>query len=111
MASQIELDIQRHASRYLDGSIQLYELEDFLLPALWDLAESEDEAARELAGSINNLIAETSRGDRTLESLREGLEAVCPSVLGPVEIVFGKPPQVQARSANQYSFWKLAASA
>ena len=70
MASELELEIQQHLSRYLDGVLQRLELEDWLIPTLWDLAESDDEAARELAGHIHNLIAETSSGHRSPKSLQ-----------------------------------------
>jgi hypothetical protein len=75
MASELELEIQQHLSQYLKDAA-LHEFEDWFVPVLWDLADSQDEGARELAGSISNLIAEYSRGDRTLESLREGLARV-----------------------------------
>ncbi|SPF43407.1 hypothetical protein SBA4_3030025 [Candidatus Sulfopaludibacter sp. SbA4] len=68
-----ELEIQRRLSQYLRGEKQLHEFEDWFVPVMWDLAESEDEPARELAGRISNLIAEFSRGDRTLESMRTEL--------------------------------------
>jgi hypothetical protein len=76
MASEFEREIQQHLSRYLDGTLQRYELEDWLIPKLWDLAESSDEAAREIAGHIHNLIAETSNGDRSPESLDEELKKI-----------------------------------
>jgi hypothetical protein len=60
MASELELEIQQHLSEYLGGKLQRYELEDWLIPTIWDLAESEDEWARELAGEIENLISEHS---------------------------------------------------
>ncbi len=73
MASEMELEIHRRLSQYLNGRATLQEFEDWFVPVLWDLAESRDEAARELAGDIHNLIAEASRGDRSPESLREEL--------------------------------------
>jgi len=80
MASELELGIQQHLSRYLEGRERRHELEDWLIPTLWDLAESNDEPAREIAGHIINLIAETSNGDRSPESLREELTRLlaCP---------------------------------
>ena len=76
MASELELEIQQHLAEYLDGTLQQYELEDWLLPTLWDLAESNDEGARELAGRIETLISEHSRGDRSIKSLREELTRI-----------------------------------
>ena len=85
MASQQELEIQRHLARYLNGETQLHEFEGWFVPVLWDLAESDDEAARELAGSVENLIAETSRGDRTLESLHKELAHIASAFASQVE--------------------------
>ena len=76
MASELELEIQQHLAAYLDKRSERYELEDWLIPTLWDLAESNDGAARELAGRIENLISEHSRGDRSPESLREELTRI-----------------------------------
>jgi hypothetical protein len=73
MASELQLELQQHLVEYLDGTLQQHELEDWLLPTLWDLAESDDEGSRELAGRIENLISEHSRGDRSTESLQEEL--------------------------------------
>ena len=70
-----ELEIQQHLLQFLKGVSQLHEFEDWLVPVLWDLAESEDVAARELAGHIHNLIAEASRGDRTYRSMRESMSS------------------------------------
>ncbi len=76
MASELEFEIQQHLSRYLDGSEERYEFENWLIPTLWDLAESDDEVSRELVGHIHNLIAETSNGDRSEKSLREELTRI-----------------------------------
>jgi len=76
MASELELDIQQHLSEYLEGQLQRYEFEDWLIPVLWDLAESDDDVARGLAGHIHNLITETSRKDRSPDSLREELTRI-----------------------------------
>jgi hypothetical protein len=76
MASELELEIQQHLVKYLDGTMQQYQLEDWLVPTLWDLAESDDERARQLAGRIENLISEHSRGDRSKQSLQEELTRI-----------------------------------
>jgi hypothetical protein len=76
MESQLKLEIQRRLSQYLSGETALHDFEGWFVPTLWSLADSNDEAARELAGSIENLIAETSRGDRTPESLQEKLSCL-----------------------------------
>jgi hypothetical protein len=98
MASEIALEIQQHLSQYLNGDIQLYEFEDWFAPILWGLADSPDEQARELAGRLYNLIAETSRGHRDVESMRWEMEVAACSLAEPVrvyapaiEVVYGKP--------------------
>jgi hypothetical protein len=84
MASDLELEIQRHLSKYLETGA-LSEFEDWLIPSLWDLSESHDEGARELAGSISNVIAEFSLGDRTFESFREKLDRLALPFVVPEE--------------------------
>lgn len=76
MASELEVAIQQHLLEYLAGVTQLHEFEDWFVPISWELAESDDVAARELVGRIHNLIAETSRGDRSIESMHEELMKV-----------------------------------
>ena len=49
------------------------DFEDWFFPVLWDLAEERDSESRRLAGSISNMMAECSRGDRSEGSLRAGL--------------------------------------
>jgi len=88
MASELELEIQQRLSSYLEGRLERYELEDWLIPTLWDLAESDDDPARQLAGRIENLISENSRGDRSPESLREELTQIArPFVLALALVV------------------------
>jgi hypothetical protein len=97
MTSEAELEIQQRLSSYLAGKLQRYEFEDWLIPTLWDLAESDDDAARELAGHINNLIAETSCGDRSMESLQEELTRVARpfSDFQPKPFMISKPEEIE----------------
>lgn len=76
-------EIQRKLWRFLDGGIELHEFENFFVPRLWDIEGSGDEAATELAGHIHILIAEYSRGDRSLASLKEELGRIAQH---PVEV-------------------------
>jgi hypothetical protein len=111
MASEAELEIQQHLSSYLSGKLQRYEFEDWLIPTLWDLAESDDDVARELAGHINNLIAETSCGDRSMESLQEeltriarpfGVRIVSIDYYSPADpCVISKPQDVDSGQPNR----------
>jgi hypothetical protein len=75
MATRTE--IQQHLAEYLDGNTKLHEFEDWFIPVLWDLAEDTDESARSFGGRVHILISEASRGDRSQDSLREELEALC----------------------------------
>jgi hypothetical protein len=74
MLSELELEIQQHIIQHLSGAISLVDFEDWFAPVLWDI-EEEDARTREMAGSIHILLSEFSHGDRTLESLRQGLLA------------------------------------
>jgi hypothetical protein len=78
MASAIVQEIQQQLRRFLDGSIELHEFEDFFVPRLRDLEGSSDEAAAGFAGHIHVLLAEYSRGDRPLASLKEELGQMIP---------------------------------
>lgn len=74
MRSDIELAIQGHLLRYLNGDTSLNEFEDWFVPVLWDLGECDDHGARNFAGGINNLIAEASKSGQTQAWLREELK-------------------------------------
>jgi len=115
MPSIAELEIHNQLAQYLDGAIQLYELEDHLLPMMWDLAESSDEQARELVGRIMNLIAENSRGDRDFGSLQRGLaDAARPFVWSVYSLVrkmsYGEP-KIETESANRSLRWEAEVAA
>jgi len=64
--------IGQRVAQHLRSEIPLPDLEDWFLPALWDV-DGGDESTRQMAGIVHILISEFSRGDRTLEGLREGL--------------------------------------
>jgi hypothetical protein len=72
MSSELDLEIQQHLMQYLSGAASLTEFENWFVPVLWDIDDA-DEHTRALAGTVHILISEFSRGDRSLESLREGL--------------------------------------
>ena len=73
--SELDLEIQRHIIQYLSGSVPLSEFENWFVPILWDL-DTESRSTQELAGAVHILLAEYSRGDRTLEAVRAGLAKV-----------------------------------
>jgi hypothetical protein len=83
MASAIVQEIQQELRRFLDGSIELHEFEDFFVPRLRDLESSSDEAAAGFAGHVHILLSEYSRGDRLLASLKEELGRI---TRHPVEV-------------------------
>jgi len=73
MVSELQSEICDKLTRYLGGEVTLQDFEDWFFPVLWDLAEERDSESRRLAGSISNMMAEYSRGDRSEGSLRAGL--------------------------------------
>lgn len=72
MAIRTEHDVQAIAAKYLAGTIPLHQLEDEILPMLWDDDENSQDVLR-LAGTIQLALAEMARGDRSLESMRTEL--------------------------------------
>lgn len=84
ISDRLELEIGQHASEYLNGRVPLHVFEDWFTDVIWDLAEREDCSVRRLAGRIANVIAEYSRGDRTIESMRREMEnAIRPFEVAP----------------------------
>jgi hypothetical protein len=74
MLSELEPGIQQHVKQYLSGVTSLADFENWFVPVLWDI-DGQEEKTREMAGTVHILIAEFSRGDLTLEGLRQGLAA------------------------------------
>jgi len=75
MPSQIETNIRRKLAAYLAGATTLHQFEDWFAPILWDIDHADPEA-RELAGEIQILLSEYSRGDRSLDRVREELTRI-----------------------------------
>jgi hypothetical protein len=73
MASEIEKRLRNQVSAYLAGSIALHQFEDWFMPILWDIERYGDPSAEQLAGEIQILLSEYSRGDRSLDSARGAL--------------------------------------
>ena len=65
------------------GSVPLSDFENWFVPILWDI-DDENRSAQEMAGIVHILLAEYSRGDRTLEALREELAGVARGSAAPV---------------------------
>ena len=81
MSSLLE-QIQDSLRRYIDREIELHELENVLLPLIWDMDSSQSSEAVKLGGRAHNVIAEFAKGDRSEASLREELaKTVRPFVL------------------------------
>lgn len=79
MATHFAREIRDLVASYLAGTIPLHQLEDEVLPILWDDGDHSPEAL-ELAGNMHIALAEMSRGDRSLESMRlELANAIRPS--------------------------------
>jgi hypothetical protein len=79
MALGLEIELQEHLLRYLSRAEQLHEFEDWFTPLLWDM-DAQNQGMRELFGSVSNLIAEFSRGDRTSESLEQELRELATAI-------------------------------
>ena len=95
MISETQIELQRKVSKFLNREISLGELEDWLLPELWELNKSED-ICRSLAGHVSNLIAEQASGSLPEESFRsEMASAIRPFHdaiinLKPLAFAFGR---------------------
>lgn len=93
MSHELLLEIRDNLSRFVDGKLSLHEFEDWFVPVLWDLAESDDGESRSLAGAVSNLIAEYSDGLRSETSLRRELEKnIRPFALGSDKIDIRRDP-------------------
>jgi hypothetical protein len=76
MTDSLSQTIQRHVASYLGGQSTLADLEDWLVPETWDLAEDDDAAAYDLASEIIFRISEFTSGDWTEPELRDLLSAL-----------------------------------
>jgi hypothetical protein len=72
MPSDLDIEIQQHIIRYLTSAETLAEFENWFAPVLWDI-DDQEESTRERAGLIHILLAELSRGDRTIAEFQRGL--------------------------------------
>jgi hypothetical protein len=62
MDTSLDARICHHVRRYLSGEISLQELEDWLVPATWDVHRSGNARAEQLASDILLHLAEHSDG-------------------------------------------------
>jgi hypothetical protein len=72
----LETTIRRHLVSYLAGNVSLDELTNWLVRATWNIENSENAAARELAYAVELALAEYSSGLLTPDELRAELRAL-----------------------------------
>jgi len=102
MISAYQSEAREKVSGYLRGSASLADLESWIWSFLGDLEESQDDGARNIAGTIGSLISEYSYGDRTEESMRKELAT---AILRPFE------PAIQYLRCDYSSARRRSASA
>lgn len=70
MQSSLDLEIREWLARYLAGEISLRAFQEWFLPIAWNVEESENPGAVELAYDIELRLFEFSNGDWTEDELR-----------------------------------------
>lgn len=71
MPSSLDLEIRKWVARYLAGEISLSVFEEWFIPATWNVEQSGNIEAVDLAHEIDLLLAEHSNGHWTESELRE----------------------------------------
>lgn len=97
-----DLEIREHVTSYLAGEFSLRELEEWLVPATWDVDDEDATAA--LAYDVQLALAEHARGHWTEPELRGRLRRLV--LTAPL----GSPPVVTTSSAasTEISRWRLS---
>lgn len=72
----LETTIRRHLVSYLAGDVSLDEFTNWLVRATWNIENTGNASARELAYAVELTLAEYSSGLLTLEELRAELHAL-----------------------------------
>jgi hypothetical protein len=76
MQSSLETVIREQLTRYLSGEISLQEFQRWFISTTWDVEQSNDLAAEELAQAIELRLAEYTNGDWTEQELRGWLRSL-----------------------------------
>jgi hypothetical protein len=74
MTGGIDLEIRERLGRYLSRDISLHDFQSWFVPVLWNIEQTQNAEAIELAGEIELRLAEFSNGDWTEAELRSKLE-------------------------------------
>ncbi|MDT4953580.1 MAG: hypothetical protein QOJ02_1718 [Acidobacteriota bacterium] len=69
----LDIEIRNRLSRYLSSQISLRELQEWFVPATWDVDQSPNQTARHLAYSIELRLAEYTSGHLSENELRHEL--------------------------------------
>lgn len=76
MAVQLDIELRDKVMQYLSGKLPLAVFEDWFAPFLWNIEQPENSELQVLASNIARLLAEYSRGDRSIEELHQELRSV-----------------------------------
>jgi hypothetical protein len=74
MTGAIDLEIRDWLARYLNGDLSLHQFEDWFVPVAWNIEQTKNPKANELAGEVELRLAEFSNGHWTEAELRSRLE-------------------------------------
>jgi hypothetical protein len=74
MTGGIDLEIRERLWRYLNRDISLHDLQAWFVPVLWDIEQTHNPKAIELAGEVELRLAEYTNDDWTEDELRSELQ-------------------------------------
>jgi len=97
MTNAIDLEIRNWLARSLNGDISLHDFEDWFVPVSWDIEQTHNSRANELAGEVELRLAEYTNDDWTEDELRSELQPL----VGLYETEYIPPAQ---QADTTYSF-------
>lgn len=74
MQSSLAVEIRQELRRFLEGKKSLQAFQEWFASRTWNIEESEDRSAQDLAYEIELRLAEFSNGHWTMSELRELLK-------------------------------------
>jgi len=97
MTGGIDLEIRERLGQYLDRKISLHDFQAWFVPVLWNIEQTHNAKAIELAGEVELQLAEYTNDDWTEDELRSELQ--------PLVSLYGTEYIPPAQRANTtYSF-------
>jgi hypothetical protein len=104
--------IRNGLSEWMDGKITLREFEDWFVPATWDIHQSGDEKAEDLADEIELRLSEYSGGYLSREDLRSEMKSLlaqsCPILTFRYEVSLGQATGLRLASSARPFYRRLA---